>query len=140
MQRQIKTVDISVEYGCAIDEREITRLLDYLQNVNGQFFGIGADASKPIWVDVNVSGEPTHEGGYDFSLNTCAAQWSSGSGPLPCPGTEGDSKGFVISQGFTQLEDGTKGPAPSILISPENKYNGYIQMFPPLRSSLITSR
>ncbi len=102
-----------------------------LVNASGQYFGIGADASKPIWVDINVSGEATQESGYAFWMNACSAEWRTGSGSLACPSTEGDSKGFVIPQQSTQLEDGTMGPAPSILMAPENKYNGYIQgVFP----------
>ncbi|HEX2995127.1 MAG TPA: CARDB domain-containing protein, partial [Anaerolineales bacterium] len=85
----------------------------------------------PVWVEINVSGEAPHEGGYNFWQNACSAQWKSGAGPLPCPGTEGDSKGFIIPVNNSHLEDGTMGPAPSLLIAPENKYNGYIQgIFP----------
>ena len=65
--------------------------------------------------------------GYDFQANACSAQWKSGAGNLPCPGVDGDGKGFTIPLNFTRLEDGTTGPAPSLLIAPENKYNGYIQ-------------
>jgi photosystem II stability/assembly factor-like uncharacterized protein len=121
-----QTVDISVNMTAPTTPNEY-RGYWILQNVNGQLFGIGANAANPIWVDINVSGVSTTEGGYDFAFNTCAAQWSSGSGPLPCPGTEGDTKGFVIPKQSTQLEDGTMGPAPSILLAPENKFNGYIQ-------------
>ena len=98
-----------------------------LSNPNGQFFGIGPEALNAIWVDINVSGDAPTETGYNFFANACSAEWRSGAGLLPCPGTEGDSKGFVIPQNFTQLEDGTMGPAPSLLVAPENKYNGYIQ-------------
>jgi len=94
-------------------------------------FGIGSDASKPFWVDINVAGEPAQENGYDFWSNVCAAQWKSGAGYLPCPGTDSDSKGFVIADNFSHLEDGTMGPAPTLLMSPQNKYNGYIQGFYP---------
>ncbi len=97
-----------------------------LANASGRFFGIGSDASKPIWVDIKVAGEIPQENGYSFWQNACAAQWKSGAGILPCPGVEGDSKGFIIASNFSHLEDGTMGPAPSLLMSPENRYNGYI--------------
>jgi len=103
-----------------------------LSNASGALFGIGADASKPIWVDVNVSGPSPTVSGYDFAANACSAQWKSGAGVLPCPGTEGDIKGFIVNKNSTQLEDGTIGPAPSLLVAPENKYNGYIQGIYPL--------
>ncbi len=98
-----------------------------LANANGTMFGIGANASNPFWVQINVAGNAPYEGGYNFWQNACSAQWKSSAGPLPCPGTEGDNKGFILAQGFSHLEDGTMGPAPSLLISPENKHNGYIQ-------------
>lgn len=102
-----------------------------LSNASGALFGIGSDATKPFWVDINVAGNSPQEMGYDFWSNVCAAQWKSGAGYLPCPGVDGDRKGFVIADNFSHLEDGTMGPAPSLLISPENKYNGYIQGYYP---------
>ena len=102
-----------------------------LANASGKMFGIGSDASNPFWVEINVAGEPAQENGYNFWSNVCAAQWKSGAGYLPCPGTDGDSTGFVIADNFSHLEDGTMGPAPTLLMSPQNKYNGYIQGFYP---------
>jgi len=102
-----------------------------VSNPSGQMFGIGTGASKPIWVDITVAGEAPQENGYNFWTNVCAAQWKSGAGYLPCPGTDGDRKGFVIADGFSHLEDGTMGPLPTLLMSPENKYNGYIQGYYP---------
>src|SRR5258707_1043881 len=103
-----------------------------LSNATGKLFGLGLDASKPIWVDVNVSGGSPAIPGYDFVANACAAQWKSGAGILPCPGTDGDIKGFAIPNNSSQLEDGTMGPAPSLTMAPESKYNGYIQGTYPL--------
>ena len=103
-----------------------------LSNATGVLFGLGTDASKPIWVDVNVSGSSAAVSGYDFVRNVCSAQWKSGAGVLPCPGTDGDLKGYVIKHNSTQLEDGTISPALSLLMAPEFKYNGYIQGTYPL--------
>jgi photosystem II stability/assembly factor-like uncharacterized protein len=98
-----------------------------LSNASGALFGIGTNASMPIWVEINVAGGTPTEMGYDFWANACSAQWKSGAGILPCPGVDGDGKGFMIPSNFTKLEDGTTGPAPSLLMAPEYKYNGYIQ-------------
>ncbi|MEW6239278.1 MAG: NBR1-Ig-like domain-containing protein [Chloroflexota bacterium] len=98
-----------------------------LSTAGGALFGVGANASNPIWVEVNVAGDIPAGSGYDFVANACSAQWKSGAGILPCPGVEGDRKGFMVASNSTHLEDGTMGPAPSLLVSPENKYNGYIQ-------------
>ena len=125
-----QTVDVSVNMVAPSANGEY-RGFWILSNASGKFFGIGADASRPIWAEIKVAGEAPHEGGYQFWLNACSAQWKSGAGPLPCPGVEGDRKGFIIPLNYSHLEDGTMGPAPSLLMSPENKYNGYIQgIFP----------
>lgn len=102
-----------------------------LNNTSGTMFGIGSNADKAFWVEINVAGQAPQEQGYDFWANACAAQWKSGAGYLPCPGTNGDVKGFVLADNFSHLEDGTMGPAPSLLLAPQNKFNGYIQGYYP---------
>lgn len=120
-----QTVDVSVNMVAPSNPGSY-RGYWILANASGKHFGIGADASKPVWVDIKVAGEPTYEDGYKLWMNACSAEWKSGAGILPCPGTETDRKGFIIPQQHTQLEDGTMGPAPSLLVAPENRYNGYI--------------
>lgn len=125
-----ETVDITVNMvapGAPGDYRSYW----ILANASGTMFGIGSNASNPIWVDIKVAGGTLTEMGYDFWANVCAAQWKSGAGILPCPGVDGERRGFVIADNFSHLEDGTMGPAPSLLMSPENKYNGYIQGYYP---------
>lgn len=124
------TVDISVNMvapGAAGKYRGFW----ILANANGQFFGIGADASNPIWAEINVAGEsPSNAVSYDFLANACSAQWKSGAGILPCPGTNGDSKGFILSLNPVKLEDGSVS-TPGLLTFPQNRYNGYIQGYYP---------
>lgn len=127
------TVDLTVNMVApAAGETATHRGYWILSNAAGKLFGLGTDASKPIWVEVNVSGGSPAIPGYDFVANACAAQWKSGAGVLPCPGTDGDIKGFAIPNNSSQLEDGTMGPAPSLTMAPESKYNGYIQGTYPL--------
>jgi hypothetical protein len=125
------------------------------KNANGALFGIGAQANKPWWVDIKVTGGPTvtpgtstvtaTQGGptvtpsitptpqtgtaYDFAANACDASWHSGAGPaaLPCPGTEGDAKGFVLKVSNPKLENGTTDSRAGLITFPENKQDGYIQ-------------
>jgi hypothetical protein len=97
-----------------------------LSNASGQFFGIGADAAQPIWVEINVAGASPIGTGYDFTANVCSAEWKSGAGILPCPGTDGSSNGFVLKLDAPKLEDGSTG-APGLLTVPQNRFNGYIQ-------------
>jgi hypothetical protein len=123
------------------------------KNANGQLFGIGTQANKPWWVDIKVSGPTVTPGGptftptatapsvtpsagtaYDFATNACAGTWYSGAGQLPCPGTNGDAKGFVLKVSNPKLETGATDTRPGLLTFPQNVQNGYIQgFFPPFR-------
>jgi photosystem II stability/assembly factor-like uncharacterized protein len=124
-----QTVDISVNM-VAPSMAGKYRGFWILANTNGQFFGIGSDASNPIWVEINVAGEAPVNTGYDFTTNVCSAEWRSTVGVLPCPGTDGNTNGFVLKLDAPKLEDGTTGTV-SLLTVPQNRYNGYIQGFYP---------
>lgn len=63
---------------------------------------------------------------FDFTASAALAQWKSGAGGLPFPGTSGDHRGFVLKLDAPIQEDTTLG-APGLLTVPQNKYNGYIQ-------------
>ena len=98
-----------------------------LKNAAGELFGIGTNASMPIWIEINVTGSPALNTGYDFAANACSAEWKSGAGILPCPGTTTDKSGFILKMDSSQLEDGTTNSNPALLVGPQNKYNGYVQ-------------
>jgi hypothetical protein len=68
---------------------------------------------------------------YDLAANACTATWFSGAGQLPCPGVDGDPKGFVLRLSNPQLETGATDPRPGLLTFPQNVQNGYIQGFYP---------
>jgi hypothetical protein len=122
------------------------------KNASGALFGIGAQANKPWWVEIKVTGGPTvtpvtatatatqsgpatstptslPNTGYDFVANACSASWFSGAqtGALPCPGTDGDAKGFVLKVNSPVLENGKTDPRPGLVTFPQNKQDGYIQ-------------
>jgi len=125
------------------------------KNANGQLFGIGTLGNKPWWVDIKVSGPTVTPGGpsktptatptgptpgpisgsaYDFAANACSASWFSGAGALPCPGSDGDAKGFVLKVNSPKLETGATDTRMGLLTFPQNIQNGYIQGFyPPFR-------
>lgn len=127
------------------------------KNASGTLFGIGTQGNKPWWVDIRVSGPTATPGGptrtptvtvtpggpsatpvagtvYDFAVNACAASWFSGAGALPCPGTDGDNKGFVLKVSNPKMESGAFDNRPAILTFPQAMSNGYIQGFyPPFR-------
>jgi len=131
-----------------------------IKNANGALFGIGPQANQPFSVNIVVSGatvtagSPTNTptqsitpspsntpGGstatpvaavaYDFASNACAASWFSGAGQLPCPGIDGDPRGFVLKLNNPILETGVTDTRPGLLTFPQNVQNGYIQGFYP---------
>jgi len=127
------------------------------KNASGVPFGIGTSGTKSWWVEIKVSGTPvtstpgptstpgatstpgptaTPAAGtaYDFVANVCSAAWFSSAGALPCPGSEGDAKGFVLKVTNPRLENGTTDSRPGLLTYPQNITNGYIQgIYPPYR-------
>jgi hypothetical protein len=109
------------------------------RNGSGIPFGIGTGGTKSWWVEIKVSGTspvtpgtPITGASYDFAANACSAAWFSAAGQLPCPGTDGDAKGFVLKLTNPRLENGTTDTRPGLLTFPQNVTNGYIQgFFPP---------
>jgi hypothetical protein len=99
-----------------------------LKNASGALFGIGTTYDKPFWVDIVVTGSGS--GGttvFDFVNSVCTATWSSASGVLPCPGTDGDARGFVLSVTSPRLENGITETRSALLTFPQNASTGYIQ-------------
>jgi len=119
-----------------------------LQTADGGNFGVGASAREHIWVKIRVIeqtvgtltatpnllsatapiSQPTSALTvlYDFAGNACAAQWQSNTGVLPCPGTDGDSHGFVLTLNQAKLEDGSTAALPTLLTFPSGSADGYI--------------
>lgn len=144
-----ETVDISINMT-APSAAGSYRGYWMFKNVSGALFGIGAQANRPWWVDIKVSGPTVTPGGptntptatvtpggptvtpgpnmaYDFAGNACSATWVSGAGTLPCPGSDGDAKGFVLKLSSAKLESGATDARPTLLTFPQNVSNGYIQ-------------
>ena len=94
-----------------------------LRNASGVLFGIGAQADAAVWVDIKVSG-PGYVA-YDFTANYCSANWENKSAALPCPGTDGDTNGFVLKLNAPVFENGNEA-LPGLLTSPQDKRDGLI--------------
>jgi len=97
-----------------------------LKNAAGAAFGIGTNATGVFWVKIYVPGTGTVPGGttagaaYNFADKACDAKWTNGGGEaLPCPGTDGDARGFVLKQANPLLENGVADTAPGLLVSPQ---------------------
>ncbi len=123
-----QTVDVSVNMTAPTAPGHY-RSYWMLRNPSGVKFGFGPNGTWGIFADINVAG--SYATAYDFYANACSATWTSGAGVLPCPGTDGDSKGFVLKLDAPKLEDGSIG-APGLLTFPHSVTNGYIQgIYPP---------
>jgi hypothetical protein len=96
-----------------------------LSNANGSQFGIGG-GSKAFFVDIEVKASKSNYA-FDFVGSFCAAQWSSGAGNLPCPGSDEDSKGFVLRIDNPILETGSKDDEPVLLTNPQAITDGVIR-------------
>jgi hypothetical protein len=94
-----------------------------LRNASGVLFGVGNSGEESIYVDVKVSGYNVV--GYDFLDKYCEAEWKTGSQTLPCPGTDGDNKGFVIVLNSPKMENGTT-QSKGLVTHPQMVNNGHI--------------
>jgi len=95
-----------------------------LRNASGVLFGFGADANTAFWVDVKVTGAGFVA--YNFAANYCEADWGNNNGSLSCPGTDGDSKGFVVKLNKPVMENGATEDEPGLLTVPQDKNKGII--------------
>ncbi len=126
-----QTIDISVNLT-APSTAGTRRGYWKLRNTAGATFGIGSDANSPFWVEVEVVA-PTSTSApsgtvtvYDFAANYCTAQWESGAGTLPCPGTTADTSGFVVRADNPQLQNGTNYSGSALETYPQQVDNGSI--------------
>ena len=121
-----ETVDVAVNLR-APDRAGRYRGEWMLRSPEGQFFGIGARADATFWVSIRVIALPpvNRDFSYDFVGNLCAAAWRSGSGPVACPGAEGDA-GWVTFLERPELEDGRRENEPALLTRPEASRGGWI--------------
>ena len=100
-----------------------------LRNNKGVIFGIGSEGNSPFWVQILVGPTPTPKPTVVFNLVDvyCSANWRSGVGALPCPGSDGDNQGFVVKQDNPKLENGLTDDEPALFTHPQWVDNGFIQ-------------
>ena len=103
-----------------------------LRDPSGNIFGNGSQAQTPFWVDIKVAG-PTYVL-YNFANNFCDADWQNNNRDLPCPGSDGDSKGYVLRLTDPVLENGVTEDQPGLLTVPKDAFNGVITgTYPPIK-------
>lgn len=94
-----------------------------LRNDKGVLFGLGSK-DGPFWVEIDISGTL-----YDFVSNYCDSdvKWTSGAGTLPCPGSSGDSEGWVRKANVPVLETGSTENEPGLVTNPQMVNDGWIR-------------
>lgn len=118
------TVDISVNMTTPNNDGHYISYWK-LRNASGVLFGLGADASGAFWVDINVNG-PVYAA-YNFATNYCDATWDNNNTNLPCPGSQGDNRGYAIRLDHPVMESGKTEDKAGLLAVPRNAWNGLIR-------------
>lgn len=91
-----------------------------LRSGDGKTFGTGVNGTGLFYVEIRVAEE------YSFAQHICSAKWSSGAGALPCPGTDGDSKGYALPLEDPTLENNQQQDGLGILAAVQPVSGGYI--------------
>jgi hypothetical protein len=73
-----------------------------------------------------VTSTPSSGAIYNLANNLCKAEWRSQNGVLTCPGTTGDSKGYVQLLQNPKLENGQTESNPVLLTVPDSTKTGAI--------------
>ena len=126
-----QSVDVSVDLTAPANNGEY-RGYWRLRNASGAHFGIGAAGHGAFWVTVRVQGSTYSV--YDFARRLCEAAWMNNNRDLPCPGDDGDAKGYAVLVEDVALENGKPQDDPGLLTVPKDVYNGSIAgQFPAIR-------
>ena len=104
-----------------------------LRNDRGQPFGIGENADKPFWVEIQVT-SANQKSEVDLAIDMCTATWRSSAGSLPCPGNPDSKDGSAILLDQPVLENGRHENEPTLWTRPETTRDGWIQgVYPPYK-------
>jgi hypothetical protein len=96
--------------------------------------GVPTNSPTPSITPGGPTVTPMPNVAFDFVANACSGIWFSEAGQLPCPGMDGDAKGFVLKLDNPILENGVVNTRPGLLTAPQNINNGYIQgIYPPFK-------
>lgn len=101
-----------------------------LANPSGTRFGIGTKGNSAFWLAIRVVVIENPKLIYDFTANSCQAEWSSGTGKLPCPGTTSSTGGYILISDTPHLENRQENEW-AILTHPNHANKGWISgMYP----------
>ncbi len=103
-----------------------------LRDQAGYLFGVGR-TGVPFYVDIKVVA-PSTGVPFDMAALYCTAEWTGGDTRLPCPGTDFDSRGFVLRIDKPTLESGYVDDEPVLLTHPQMITDGVIRgKYPAIR-------
>lgn len=97
-----------------------------LRDASGSVFGLGRSGAGTFYVDIKV-GATTSGFPLNMVSSMCSAEWTSSAGAVSCPGSDGDSRGFVLRVDNPTLESGYVDDEPALLISPQMVSDGTIR-------------
>ena len=97
------------------------------KNASGVLFGIGYNADRAWWVEINVTDNTTTDVVYDFTAKADEAIWHNGAEKLKFPGTDKSEDGFGLIKDKPKFESGVEASQPGLLMSPRNVTNGIVQ-------------
>ncbi len=122
-----ETVDLSIELRAPVTPG-VHRGNWKLRSSSGMVFGIGGGGPFYVQIVVGPTLTPGASGRtvYALAANYCDAEWRSGAGVLPCPGTEGDPAGYVLRLESPRFENGVTENEPALLTRPQLSTDGAI--------------
>jgi hypothetical protein len=124
-----ETVDISIKMESPAKDGNYTSSW-MIRTDDGKTFGVGNGAAVAFFAQITVGKGGGSSNGYDFAANFCDADWESDTGDLPCPGSVGGTKGFVVKLNNPKLENKTEDE-PAIWMRPNHHVDGFVRgVFP----------
>lgn len=119
------SVDVSIELVAPSQPGQY-RSYWMLSTASGHLFGIGANADRPFWVDIQVVASPSSYA-FDFIQQMCNATWRSNTANLPCPGNPSSQDGAVVRVNQPTLESGKLENEPALVTLPAKSQGGWIE-------------
>ncbi len=124
-----ETIDISVSLKAPDEKGEYTGYWK-LRNANNALFGLGSNASKSFWVQIEAVDEDNvwdPDNPLDFASTYCDASWRNEDGSLPCPGAvDNFDDGSVTRTSAPKLEGGYQDDEPTLITIPNSGSGGRI--------------
>jgi hypothetical protein len=103
-----------------------------LRNGQGQYFGVGTNASIPLLVRARTTPPALPTGAvFDLAAYACIAEWRSSTGRLSCPGQPNSADGGIMIVQRPLLES-RQATTYGLWTHPDINRNGWIQGIMPL--------